>query len=94
MIDTPDLDKMQTFDLDYEEGLNAIHVSLMIVKKQFRGQGYGSRVLRSLVQYARENNLCVKLVPDDAYGTPKHILERFYEKNGGVFHPDGHYYFS
>jgi GNAT superfamily N-acetyltransferase len=94
MIEISNLNKMQTFDLDHDEGLNAIHVSLMIVQERFRGQGYGSQVLQGLIQYARQHGMCVKLVPDDAYGTPKHILERFYEKNGGIFHADGHYYFS
>ena len=93
-IETSHPDKIQTLDLEYVEYLNTVYISLFILKKEFRGMGYGKIIMREIIYHARKLQLCVCLVPDDSYGTPMHILEKFYERCGGLYSADGRYYFS
>ena len=61
-----------------------IYLDLIKVKRKCRYQGYGSKVLRDIVQFADKHNVRVELYAANLDGTPLNALYKFYRKNGFV----------
>lgn len=62
--------------------LSLLTVEMIDIVPEFRGSGKGTEVMTTVIKIANENGLSIRLRPDDRYGTPMHVLERFYEKAG------------
>lgn len=62
--------------------LNLLTIEMIDIVSEFRGKGKGSEVMARIITIADDNGLSIRLRPDDRYGTPMRVLERFYEKSG------------
>ena len=54
------------------------------VPKEKRRQGIAKNVIKEITDWADKTGNIIALTPTDEFGTPKRILERFYERNGFV----------
>ena len=61
-----------------------ISVSLVTVKEDKRGEGYGREVFEALNAYADSTGKTITLTPDSSFGTSKSALIRFYKSLGFV----------
>lgn len=75
----PYLDKFFVF-----ERKNQISVSLIVVKKEFRGQGIGRKIFNDLIEYSELIGKPIVLSPDSSFGTSKTSLINFYKSLGFV----------
>lgn len=66
---------------EYED---QIRVSLVVVKKDERGQGYGREIFEAINAYADSTGKTITLTPDSSFGTSKSALVRFYKSLGYV----------
>jgi GNAT superfamily N-acetyltransferase len=66
-----------------------IELVFIKIKKSQRGKGYGSIVLSSIVQFADEFNVQIRLTPAAMYGTDIQALYGFYLKSGFSHCTDG-----
>lgn len=73
------LDKFSVF-----ERKDQINVSLIVVKKEFRGQGIGRQIFNDLIDYADSIGKPIALSPDSSFGTSKANLINFYRSLGFV----------
>lgn len=73
------LEKWSVFE--YE---NEIRVSLVVIKEDERGKGYGRDIFEALNEYADSTGKTITLTPDSSFGTSKSALVRFYRSLGFV----------
>lgn len=66
------------------EGHGRISLSQIVVPKQQRGQGIGTRAMNTLVEYADYAGLRIDLSPSSDFGGSKARLEKFYSSFGFV----------
>ena len=60
----------------------------MVVDEAHRGKGYGEKILRALIAWARENNIeVIELTTNPA----RVAANNLYKKVGFVVHPTNHY---
>src|ERR1022692_2282676 len=52
--------------------------------EKFRGQGYAQKAMEQLIDYAKQKNLTITLTPDDAFGSNKNKLIKWYRSLGFV----------
>lgn len=70
--------------LDIAETPKAIDLSRIVVPKELRGQGMGSRVMQDLIDYADETGKQVRLSPTSDFGGSPTRLKKFYKEFGFV----------
>ena len=87
------LEQVERFEYSELPWYGLIFLECIIVKEEFRNQGYGIKQMKLLIQYAEENGLTIELKPDDKLGTPMHVLEKFYEGLGFVWDQNEQSYF-
>ncbi len=61
---------------------NVLDLELLFLPSERRSNGSGSQIMEALTLYADQNELVVKLEPDDSFGVPKKVLVKFYMKFG------------
>lgn len=78
----PEIDRVGIY---FEKANGSLFLSDLYIKEEFRGQGVGSKVMNSIIQFADNNNLPVVLIPepDDEDVSPKQLIS-FYKKFGFV----------
>jgi GNAT superfamily N-acetyltransferase len=67
----------------YDEFSKGIFITDIYIKKEFRGSGYGSQIMKEIVNFADKNKMPISLIPvsDDA---PRHKLIKFYKQFGFI----------
>lgn len=75
--------KASTDVLNVVENKDTISLNNIIVKKELRNQGIGTRFINELIQYADAKQKTITLTPTSEYGTKKQ-LTNFYKKFGFV----------
>jgi ribosomal protein S18 acetylase RimI-like enzyme len=78
----PEIDRVGIY---FEKSNNALFLSDLYIKEEFRGQGAGSKVMNSITEFADNNNLPIVLIPepDDENVSPKQLIS-FYKKFGFI----------
>jgi len=61
-----------------------IELSKIVVPKEKRGSGVGSKVMQDLIKYADKNNKDIFLTPSTDFGGTKARLVKFYKSFGFV----------
>ena len=74
--------KYPNVDLSVFSKPEGITLSKIVVPKDARSEGIGSKVMKDLIKYADENNLPIALTPDSSFGGSKTRLKSFYKKFG------------
>jgi predicted GNAT family acetyltransferase len=69
-------------EVDIYERADYIELSKIIVPKQMRGQGIGSKVMKELIEYAKQNKKDIFLTPSNSFGGNKTGLDKFYKSLG------------
>ena len=69
-------------ELDIYEKNDLIELSKIIVPKSMRGQGIGSKVMKELIEYAKQNKKDIFLTPSNSFGSTKSGLDKFYKSLG------------
>lgn len=68
--------------LDIYENRTSLILSRIVIKKEFRGSGIGSKIMGDLVHYADNNKQIIALTPSSDFGGSKNRLIQFYKKFG------------
>lgn len=68
--------------LDIYENTNSLVLSKIIIKKDVRQEGIGSKILNDLINYGDKNKQIIVLTPSSDYGGNKNRLIQFYKKFG------------
>lgn len=76
--------------LDIYENKDSLILSKIIIKKEVRGGGVGSKIMTDLINYADKNKQIVALTPSSDFGGSKNRLIQFY-KSFGFKHNKGQY---
>ena len=76
--------------LDIYENNDSLILSKIIVKKDARGSGIGSKIMADLINYADKNKQIIALTPSSDFGGNKNRLIQFY-KSFGFKHNKGQY---
>ena len=74
--------KYPNVDLSVFSKPEGITLSKIVVPKDARSEGIGSKVMKDLIKYADENNLPIALTPDSSFGGSKTRLKSFYRNFG------------
>lgn len=74
--------QISEFGIYYDESINALFLSDIYVKEEFKGQGIGSKVMEETIGFAKRLKLPVVLVPDSDDDQTR--LIKFYQKFGFV----------
>lgn len=61
-----------------------IFISQIKIKKEFRNQGVGSKIMKDLIEYADRTKSSLYLTPDDSLGSSLARLVKFYKRFGFV----------
>lgn len=76
--------------LDIYENIDSLILSKIVIKKDVRQEGIGSKIMNDLINYADKNNKIIALTPSADYGGNKNRLVQFY-KSFGFKNNKGHY---
>lgn len=76
--------------LDIYENTTSLILSKIVIKKDVRQEGIGSKILNDLINYADKNKQIIALTPSSDYGGNKNRLIQFY-KRFGFKHNKGQY---
>ena len=68
--------------LDIYENTSSLILSKIVIKKDVRQEGIGSKILNDLINYADKNKQIIALTPSSDYGGNKNRLIQFYKKFG------------
>lgn len=73
---------------------NAITVHKIVVKKEDRNKGIGSKAMKAITHHADKHGMSVRLTPSSAFGGNKARLTKFYKGHGFVENKGKHKDFS
>jgi predicted GNAT family acetyltransferase len=76
--------KYPSVQIEVSEKNGEINLSKIIVPKEQRGQGIGSKAMQDIVDYADKTNQKIVLTPTNDYGGSKTRLKEFYKRFGFV----------
>ncbi len=68
--------------ISYYKNNNVIILSKIVIIKQDRSQGIGSKIMEKICDFADENNLRIGLTPSSDFGGSKSRLIKFYKNFG------------
>ncbi len=71
-------------DIHHSEKGNKITISKMVVPKEHRGKGVGTKHLKKITDYADENKKTVALTPSSDFGGKISKLKKFYKSHGFI----------
>jgi GNAT superfamily N-acetyltransferase len=74
--------KYPNVDLDVFETGKGLTLSKIVLPKEDRNKGVGSKILEDLTSYADKNNLTIGVTPNSAFGGNQNKLKTFYKKFG------------
>jgi len=80
------LGKIQDLKLEYNTDYNQPHIylSLIRIKKAYRSQGIGSKVMHDLQRFADYHQIEIWLYATNIYGSDLERLYQFYLKHGYI----------
>lgn len=89
------LGKILDLKLDYntDHGEPHIYLGLIKIKKAYRCQGYGSLVLRDIINFANVHQINIQLYATNVYGSDLERLYAFYIKHGFILMNEKEGYF-
>lgn len=67
----------------YDDSINGIFLSDLYIKKEYKGQGYGTKIMNELIKFADIYNMAISLIPVSENTYSKKLIE-FYKKFGFV----------
>lgn len=73
---------VEEFNYEIIWHFSILSLGMIKVFPSHRGEGKGTEIMNNIISIANENGLSIRLIPDDRFGTPAHVLERFYENLG------------
>ena len=79
------IDKFFLFPSDDGE---SIELNLLKIKPEYKGQGWATKILNDLTEYAQSNNIILTLTPSDTFGADTNRLEKFYNRFGFTSNKD------
>ena len=62
----------------------AIYIQSIIVDKDKRREGIGSKAMQDIIDWADKKHVIITLTPENTFGTPVSVLEKFYKRFGFV----------
>ena len=68
--------------LDIYENRTSLILSRIVIKKEFRDSGMGTKIMEDLIKYADQNKQIVALTPASDFGGNKNRLIQFYKRFG------------
>lgn len=68
--------------LDIYESKSSLRLSKIIINKEVRSEGVGTKIMNDLVSYAETNRQIIVLTPSSDYGGNKNRLIQFYKRFG------------
>jgi GNAT superfamily N-acetyltransferase len=77
-------------DIEIYEDSKSIRLAKIVINKDSRGLGIGSKVLKDLVEYSDMSGKVVVLTPSSDFGGDRNRLFQFYKKFG--FKPNKGYF--
>jgi len=80
--------QLERLHIHYRKSNNSLYFAEIKIKKEFRGQGIGSKVLKKINQFADDQNLTVTLIPEPE---PRHKADllKFYKSHDFVQNKGG-----
>lgn len=81
-IETQLRKKYPSANFHIEESSDVIHMMHIAIPSKSRRLGVGTSIMSDVGRYADKECKTVALNPDENYGTPLKVLERFYGKQG------------
>jgi GNAT superfamily N-acetyltransferase len=75
-------DSVSVFSTGIDFKWRTIELELITIKKEFRNQGYGSKLIKLLIELCDEIEFRLVLVPDENFGGELKRLEKFYASFG------------
>lgn len=81
-------EEILTFAKDNDVNLNVafwddeLWLNILVIPKEKRGQGIGTKVINMLKQYADEHDIPIKLLAHSCYGTEINKLKSIYRRLG------------
>jgi len=84
----PQIDKLGM----YIQSNNVLFLSELYIKKKFRGEGYGSNIMRDIIDFADKHNLAITLVPEPESLKKSAVIRLvdFYKRFGFVINKGKH----
>lgn len=83
-----ELESKYPVKIDFKYGDNYLYIVSIVVDKNMRGAGIGGKVMGDIIQYANDNKIAITLTPEETFGTPIKVLNKFYKKYGFVKNTD------
>jgi hypothetical protein len=68
--------------LDIYENRTSLILSRIVIKREFRDSGMGTKIMEDLIKYADQNKQIVALTPASDFGGNKNRLIQFYKRFG------------
>lgn len=67
----------------YDDSINGIFLSDLYIKNQYKGQGYGTKIMNELIKFADIYNMAISLIPVSENTSSEKLIE-FYKKFGFI----------
>jgi len=67
----------------YDDSINGIFLSDLYIKKEYKGQGYGTKIMNELIKFADIYNMAISLIPVSENTSSEKLIE-FYKKFGFI----------
>jgi predicted GNAT family acetyltransferase len=58
---------------------NDISITISLIVSKEKNKGFGSDLMKDIINYANENNKIIKLTPDNSFGTSILKLKKWYK---------------
>ena len=73
-----DLEKKYGVSLSYSLSNDLLDFNKIIVPKEKRGQGVGTKVMKEILRWADGNDIIIALTPSSEFGSAVSMLKKFY----------------
>lgn len=67
----------------YDDSINGIFLSDLYIKNEYKGQGYGTKIMNELIKFADIYNMSISLIPVSENASSEKLIE-FYKKFGFI----------
>ena len=67
----------------YDDSINGIFLSDLYIKNEYKGQGYGTKIMNELIKFADIYNMAISLIPVSENTSSEKLIE-FYKKFGFI----------
>ena len=67
----------------YDDSINGIFLSDLYIKNEYKGQGYGTKIMNELIKFADIYSMAISLIPVSENTSSEKLIE-FYKKFGFI----------